>query len=164
MTGRSSVFQLGILNWRKRCGLVVWSLFTACKEIWVQGYPAADISAVVELPPAPLKHRKAVGHVASAHRVFSTKPTWAADFKQSCSAAKGQRTFVFKWLSLRGVRKPLPFLSVTPPLLAALCSLSSHWHQHKYYPNQRRKFFLNLDDKDILEIYGNDFLWNWIQT
>lgn len=30
--------------------------------------------------------------------------------------------------------------------------------------HQRRKFFLDLDDKDILEIYGNDFLWNWIQT
>ena len=55
--------------------------------------------------------------------------------------------------------------SVTPPLSlhSALLSVLS-LTPTQYYPNQRRKFFLNLDDKDILEIYGNDFLWNGIQT
>lgn len=118
------------------------SLFTACKEIWVQGYPAADSSTV--RPFSPLKQKKAAMLPVHTFLFFNT-PTWAADFHRI--VRKGSRhqhksyVFIRRW-------KPLPFLSAR---LTAFCSLSSHWHQHKYYPNQKRKFFLNVDDKDIFE-------------
>lgn len=150
MTGQFSVFQLGILNQGKRCG----SLFTACKEIWVQGSPAADISTVTEL--SLLSSRKMHLHTLNVSNQIHL----------SCrvySARTGERTFVWCVCFLADLLKALeapPYsVSTTSPL-----PLSSLWHQHKYYPNQRRKFFLNSDDKDIHKIYGNDFLWNGIQT
>lgn len=141
MTGHSSVCTRG--DWTggrgvdMRCG----SLFTACKEIWVQGYAA--LSALPEL------WLSSTGEAAVSPTwptFCSAKLTWAADLA------------FYSWVGVYVSTAPVSvsvgrshsfFCQEPQPPLTALCSLSSHWHQHKYYPNQRRKFFLNLDDKDI---------------
>lgn len=144
MTARSAVFCRG--HWTRGRGVDTWrgSLFTACKEIWVQGCTAADISTV----RAPTLQHSSI--TSARQGVFS--PSWTY---LSCRFLQiiPLRERTLAWLPcLREASEATPFSVsnfASPHPLAALCSLSSHWHQHKYYPNQRRKFFLNLDDKDI---------------
>ena len=102
-------WQAGLLYfswgyWTGGRGVELWcgSLFTACKEIWVRGSPAADISAVMELSLLSKRRKKAVCRVASAHQMFSARTHLSCREGIStifCFLKKKKKRF-----SLRGVR------------------------------------------------------------
>lgn len=124
--------QPGRLDWRKRCGHAVWIAF---HSVWRNLSPGLCCCRHQHCQSSDA-HRRPLQSNLPELQIWTDYSGTGANVSTAPVSVSvgGSHSFFCRYLQ---------------PPLAALCSLSSHWHQHKYYPNQRRKFFLNLDDKDI---------------
>lgn len=126
MTGRSSVFQLGILNWRKRCGLVVWIAFhsvsrnlsprlSCCRHQHCQNFFSSR--AVCMLP-------------VHTGFFFQLKLPELQNLRRADELGKGvdisKTLLFFKWLPFKGVGSPSFFYQELQPSSrhSALCPLT----------------------------------------